>query len=57
LQYAADGQSWRAQNLIQQYRKLFPEDTVARQALQQIDAMGSAGGTMPDRGTQVAPPR
>ena len=57
LQYAADGQRWRAQSLIQEYRKIFPENPEVRQALQQIDALSSAGETMRDRGASVAPPR
>ena len=57
LQYAADGQRWRAQSLIQEYRKIFPENPEVRQALQQIDALSSAGETMRDRDASVAPPR
>jgi len=51
------GQRWRAQSLIQEYRKIFPENPEVRQALQQIDALSSAGETMRDRGASVAPPR
>jgi len=46
-----------AQSLIQEYRKIFPENPEVRQALQQIDALSSAGETMRDRGASVAPPR
>lgn len=36
-QYHAAGQTWRAQKLVQQYRVLFPEDTVVRAAQRQIE--------------------
>ena len=36
-QYQAEGETWRAQKLIQQYRALFPEDAVVRAAQMQIE--------------------
>jgi hypothetical protein len=36
-QYFAEGQAWRAQKLIQQYRALFPEDPLVRMAQKQIE--------------------
>ena len=35
--YHAEGQTWRAQKLIQQYRALFPEDALVRAAQMQIE--------------------
>jgi hypothetical protein len=37
-QYSAEGETWRAQKLILQYRALFPEDAVVRAAQMQIEA-------------------
>jgi tetratricopeptide (TPR) repeat protein len=37
IDYARDGQPLRAQTLIAQYRKIFPEDTSVRGALKQIE--------------------
>ncbi|MGA2673220.1 MAG: hypothetical protein ABSE99_08325 [Terracidiphilus sp.] len=36
--YHFDGQSWRARNLVQQYRANFPEDPALRAVQRQIDA-------------------
>jgi hypothetical protein len=36
IQYALDGQTWRAYALIGKYRQLFPEEPAARQALEVI---------------------
>jgi len=38
--YFLGGQSWRARNLIQQYRAIFPEDPALRAVQRQIDASG-----------------
>ena len=37
VQYAIDGQSWRAYALIRNYRTTFPEDPVVRRALDEIN--------------------
>jgi hypothetical protein len=37
VQYAMDGQSWRAYSVIKKYRQVFPEDPVVRQALEQVN--------------------
>ena len=58
-QYFSDGQAWRARVLIQQYRKLFPEDPMVRDALKQFDNPGSAIGSSdtPSRSTSVGLPK
>ena len=38
LRCAADGKTWRARNVIERYRKVFPEDPAVRMAQQKIDA-------------------
>lgn len=37
IQYAIDGQNWRAYGLIRKYRLTFPEDPVVRRALEEIN--------------------
>jgi hypothetical protein len=58
-QYFNDGQAWRARVLIQQYRKLFPEDPTVRDALKQFDSLGNAVdlAATPSRGTWAGPPK
>jgi len=41
-QYAMDGQVWRARKLVQDYRKLFPEDVLLRQVEKRLNADASA---------------
>jgi hypothetical protein len=58
LRYAADGQIWRAEALIKRFRQLFPEDTVVRDAENQIEQRGNSGDAPgASRGAAVAPPR
>jgi hypothetical protein len=52
IDYASDGKGWRAHAIIKKYQKVFPEDTVVREALAQIDraerateAPGTSHGT------------
>ncbi len=55
-QYFVDGQSWRARDLVRQYRALFPEDTALREVERHMDAAGSVGGPgLPNRDTPAAP--
>jgi hypothetical protein len=57
-QYGADGQSWRAHTVAQQYRKLFPEDLLVREALKQLDGQGGVGdSSAAARGTSVSVPK
>jgi hypothetical protein len=58
IDYSSDGQGWRAHTIIKQYRKVFPEDPVVREALKQID--GASYGAEPpglSRGASIALPR
>lgn len=58
LQYAANGQRWRAYPLLKQFRTLFPEDMPVREALRQIERAGTditAPGSVP--GASAAPPK
>lgn len=58
LRCAVDGNSWRAQAVVAQFRKLFPEDPVVRDALRQIDSLDrNAGQAQPDRSSSFAIPR
>jgi hypothetical protein len=58
IDYASDGQGWRALTLIRQYRKLFPEDTTVRDALKQIDGAGNHSESPGfSRGTSITSPR
>ena len=55
-QYFLGGQVWRARNLVQQYRALFPEDPALREVERRMDAAGNAGGqAVPGRDNPVAP--
>ncbi|MGB7549132.1 MAG: hypothetical protein WBM14_15435 [Terracidiphilus sp.] len=57
LEYAADGKSWRARALIEQFRKNFPGDLEVREALKLVDAEGNAEAPdLPSR-NPVEPPR
>lgn len=58
-QYFNDGQAWRAQVVIQQYRKLFPEDPAVRDALKQFDSQGNAVDPLaaPNRSPSIWPPK
>jgi hypothetical protein len=47
LRYTANGKAWRAENVIRQYRKAFPEDPAVRKALQKIDAGSIPGNGAP----------
>jgi hypothetical protein len=38
LRYAADGKAWKGLLVVEQYRKVFPEDPAVRLAQQRIDA-------------------
>ena len=58
IDYASNGQEWRAQTIIKQYRKLFPEDTTVRDALTLIE--GTEHNAEPPgfgRGTSVSLPK
>lgn len=57
--YFNDGQAWRAQVVIQQYRKLFPEDPAVRDALKQFDSEGNAVDPLaaPHRSPSIWPPK
>src|SRR5208337_791650 len=57
-EYFLAGQAWRARDLVQQYRTLFPEDPALREVQKVLDA-AAASGPAPgaDRGAPVAPPR
>ena len=58
IDYSSDGQGWRARSIIKNYRKLFPEDTVVRDALKQIDGAENNPETPGfSRGPSVALPR
>jgi hypothetical protein len=58
IDYSSDGQGWRARSIIKTYRKLFPEDTVVRDALKQIDGAENNPETPGfSRGPSVALPR
>jgi hypothetical protein len=58
LQYAADGKTWRAEDAIGAYRKVFPEDALVRKALQGIESGGKPGDpSLTSRGAPVALPR
>jgi len=54
-QYYNDGQAWRARVIIQQYRKLFPEDIIVRDALKQFEKPGNPDelSSAPGRGAPV----
>jgi hypothetical protein len=56
-QYLTGGQTWRARNLVRQYRALFPEDPLAREAQSVIDRVISQEPASPGRGATVSPPR
>ena len=43
LRYTANGKAWRAENVIRQYRKVFPEDASVRMAEQKIAQSGIPG--------------
>jgi hypothetical protein len=45
--YFAEGQTWRARNLVQQYRAVFPEDALVQAAQKQIE--GPRNGVEPNR--------
>jgi len=55
-QYLSDGQTWRASVVVHQYRKLFPEDPLVRDALQ---PSANPAGLLPTpaRVPPTAPPR
>ncbi len=58
LQYATDGKIWRAVDVIGAYRKVFPEDTLVRKVLREIDASGRGGdSSLPSRGAPVVLPK
>jgi hypothetical protein len=55
-QYLNDGQTWRASVVVHQYRKLFPEDPIVRDALQPSANAAQLQAT-PARVPPTAPPR
>jgi predicted Zn-dependent protease len=56
-QYLTGGQTWRARNLVRQYRAIFPEDPLARGAQGVIDRLVSEEPASPGRGATVSPPK
>lgn len=42
-QYAMDGQAWRARKLVEEYRKVFPENALLRAVQTRLDAMSGGG--------------
>jgi hypothetical protein len=57
-QYFLAGQAWRARDLVQQYRTLFPEDPALREVQKALDtAAASSPAPGADRGAPLAPPR
>ncbi len=56
--YVMDGQGWRARNLVEKYRALFPEDPALREVEKHLDAAGNAGQlTAPGQTAPVTAPR
>ena len=58
-QYFNDGQAWRARIVMQQYRKLFPEDPTVGAALKQFENPRGAANlsAVPSRGIPVWIPK
>ncbi|MGA2808464.1 MAG: hypothetical protein ABSE87_10040, partial [Terracidiphilus sp.] len=57
-QYFLAGQAWRARDLVQQYRTLFPEDPALREVQKVLDASAASGpAPSADRGGTIAPPK
>jgi len=57
VQYALDGQSWRAYALIRKYRLTFPEEPTVRQALEQIGNPKSLVPITENRTVPGSPPK
>jgi predicted Zn-dependent protease len=57
-QYVMDGQAWRARNLVEKYRTLFPEDSALREVQSHLEAASRAGDlTAPMRTAPLTTPQ
>jgi hypothetical protein len=57
MEYAANGEAWRARSLVEKYRAVFPEDATMREAQRHLDSSEGSGDAAPSRSSTIAPPR